>query len=79
MPSRWTLKKNRDVGRELVQLLADEHAVRAQIDVLLALQDFAHQLADLGIHHRLAAADGDDGRAALIHRRQALFDRQLAP
>ena len=30
--------------------------------------------ANLGINHRLAAADGDDRRAAIVNRRQALFD-----
>ncbi len=33
------------------------------------------QPADLRIDHRLAAADGDDRRAALVRRRQALLDR----
>ena len=35
----------------------------------------AHQLADLRVHHRLPAADRDHGRAALIHRHQAFFER----
>ncbi len=46
-----------------------------RIDVLVALQNARHQFADLRIHHRLAAADGNHRRAALIHRRQALFER----
>ena len=39
MPSRWTLKKNVRLGREFVELLADEHAVGAEDDDLLALLD----------------------------------------
>ncbi len=66
------------VGRpEAGQLLADEHAVGTQVDVLLALEDLGHQLFDRGIDHRLAAADADDRRAALVDRRQALLDGQL--
>ena len=74
-PSRCTLKKKRWSGWNSLQALLDEHAVGAEVDVPVALQDSRHQLADLRIHHGLAAADGDHGRAALIHRRQALFER----
>ena len=43
----------------------------------LAIQNFADQSRQLGIDHRLAAADGNDGRAALVDGIQALFHRQL--
>ena len=77
MPSRWTLKKNRGVRLELVDLLADEHAVGAEVDDLLALEDLGRQLADPGVDHRLAAADRDDRSAALVDRGEALVDREL--
>ena len=60
---------------ELVQTFADEHSVGTQIDVLVAFEDAADQLSYLRIHHGLAAADGNHRRAALIHRRQALLER----
>ena len=71
------MKKNRLRRPELVQPLLDEHAVGAEVDVLAALEDAADQLADLRIDHRLAAADADDRRAALVHRGQALLDGEL--
>ena len=77
MPSRWTLKKKRVVGLEFVQPLLDEHAVGAEVDVLARSRISRDQLADLGIDHRLAAADADHRRAALVDRGQALFERQL--
>ncbi len=63
-------------GLEFREPLADEHAVGAEVDVLLAREDFARQPPDFGIDHRLAAADGNDRRSAIVHRRQALLDRQ---
>ena len=73
-PSRWMLKKKREVGAELVQPLLGEHAVGAEVDVLAALEDAGHQGADLGVDHRLAAADAHDGGAGLVHGIQALLD-----
>jgi hypothetical protein len=63
------------VRTKFVETLLDEHAVGAKVDVLISLKDPGYQLADLRIHHRLAAADGNHGRATFIHRRQALFHR----
>ena len=77
IPSRWTLKKKRVRRLELVDLLADEHAVGAEVDDLLALEDLGRQLADAGVDHRLAAADRDDRGAALVDGVEALLDREL--
>ena len=63
------------VGLEFVQPLLDEHAVGAEVDVAVAFQDAGDQFADLRVHHRLAAADRNHGRAALVDRGQALFER----
>src|ERR1035437_7375694 len=63
------------VGLEFVEALLDEHAVGAEVDVAVALQNPRHQFADLRIHHRLAAANRDHRPPALIHRQQALFER----
>ena len=57
--------------------LPREHAVGAQVDVLLALENLGHQLFDPWIDHRLAAADAHARRAALVDGRQAFVDRQL--
>src|SRR5262249_13412993 len=64
-------------GAKLPQPLLDEHTVGAEVDVLFAAQDGRDELADLGVDQRLAAANADDGRAALVHRGQALGDGQL--
>ena len=77
MPSRCTLKKKVRLGREFGQLLADEHAVGAEDDDFLPLLDLGHELADARIDHRLAAADRDDRRTALVDGGQAFLDRQL--
>ena len=44
---------------------------------LRPLEDLGDQLADVRVDQRLAAADADDRRAALVDRGQALLDRQL--
>ena len=74
-PVQMHVEKESLVGCEFVQALHDEHAVGAQVDVLIARENSGHELADLRIHHGLAAADRHHRRAALIHRRQAFFER----
>ena len=59
---------------ELVQAFADEHSIRAQIDVFLAGNNLADEAAQVGIDHRLTAANGDDGSATLIQSVETLFD-----
>ena len=63
-------------GLEVAEVLANEHTVGAKIDVLFAGKNFAGQAANFGINHRLAAADGNNRRAAFIDRLQALLDGQ---
>src|SRR5262249_20752615 len=62
---------------EFSELLLDEHAVGAQVNVLASLQNAADQPADFRINHRLAAADTHDRRAALIHRGENFLDAQF--
>ena len=64
---------------ELVQRLLDEHAIGAEVNVLATLEDATHQGADLGIDHRFASADADDGSTGLIDRLQALVDASVCP
>src|SRR5579862_522693 len=61
-------------GREIAEMLANKHTIGAKVDVFLARKDFVSQAANLGINHRLAAANGNDGRAAIVNRLQALLD-----
>src|ERR1039457_2202491 len=63
------------VRLEFLQTLLDEHAVGAEIDVPVALQDARRQIADRRIHHGLAAANRDHRRAAFIDRQKALLER----
>src|SRR5213593_2271276 len=59
------------------QPLLEEERVGAEIDVLLPRDQLAHEPPDLGIHQGLAARDRDDRRPALVHRPQALLDREV--
>ena len=70
------VKEKARSGLEFVEALADEHSVSAEINVLFALQNFGCEAANFGIDHGLAAADGNDGSAAIIERGEALFDSQ---
>ena len=56
-------------------LLVEQQRVGAEVDVAPALDDAGDQLGQLRVDGRLAAADRDRGRAALLHRLQARFDR----
>ena len=61
----------------LGQTLPEQEGVGAEIDKLFSLDQPLHQLADEGIHQRLAAGDADHGRAALVRGRQALLDGEV--
>jgi hypothetical protein len=71
---REVLRGREEAGLEL---LLQEDGVGAQIDVLAARDQLLGETADVGVHQRLAAGDRDDRSAALVHRRQALLDRQV--
>ena len=59
------LKVRREDGRQVVlHLFAHEHAVGADIDDAALRQQPGHQLLDLRINKRFAAANGDHGRVA---------------
>src|SRR5579875_230300 len=45
--------------------------------MLFTAENLAHQPWQIRIDHGFAAADGNNGRSAFIHRRQALLNRQL--
>src|SRR4029450_2080033 len=68
-------------GREQtgLELLLQKDGVVAEVDVLSARDQPLDEAADVGVHQRLAPGDRDDRRPALIHRRQALLDRQVLP
>ena len=71
MPSRWTLKKKRRIGLNSPSCFRMQHAVRAEVDVLAALEDLRRPARPISrVEQRLAAADRDDGRAALVHGRR---------
>jgi len=63
-------------GRDLFHQSFHEQGVGAQVYELLLGRDPAHDLGDLRVQRGLAAGDGNDGRAGLLHRRQALLDGQ---
>src|SRR5436190_2742284 len=61
-------------GLEEVELLLHQERVRAQVDELLARDQLAGDLVDLGMDQRLAARDRDHWRAALLDRPDRLVD-----
>ena len=63
---------------EEMNLLFEQQSVGAQVNVLLARHQPFHDLVDFGMHERFAARNGNHGRAALIHRPEALLGRELA-
>ena len=65
-------------GAKAAELLFQQQAVGAQINVFPLQHEAFDQHFDLGIDQRLAAADAHDRCAALGHGRQALLDRQPA-
>src|SRR5207237_8020389 len=62
---------------EFMKPLANEHSVRAEIDMFPASDDLLDEASQFGIDERLAAADGNDRRAAPIQGIEALFDGEL--
>ena len=58
-----------------MELLFEQQRVAAQINVFLARDQSFDNLGNLRMQQRFAARNGNHGRAALIHRRQALIDR----
>ncbi len=62
-------------GRELLQLLAHQHRVGAEEDVLLLRHQLADDLVDLRVHQRLAAGDGDHRGARFEHGADGLGHR----
>src|SRR5580704_15001847 len=61
-------------GLEFGQTLANEHSVGAQVDVALLRENGRGQLADFRVDQWFAAADGNDGRAAIFNCLHALLD-----
>ena len=62
------------VRLELVEHLLEAQRVRAELDVLLHLEEAGHDVLDPLVDQRLAAADRDDGRRALRAGVEALLD-----
>src|SRR5579862_210868 len=60
--------------REIAEMLANKHTVSAKVDVFFAGKNFVGQAANLGINHGLAAANGNNRRAAVVNRLQALLN-----
>ena len=51
---------------EFMKSLSNKHPVRAQINVLFPIENFAYETAKLGIDERLAATDRNNRSAALV-------------
>ena len=64
-------------GRELRQAALEFERVGAEVDVLLARDEAVDDFDDLRMEQRLAAGDGDHGRAALFDGAEALLGREL--
>ena len=76
MPSRCTLINSRLLGRKPGELLFQQQAVGAEINVLPPANEAFDERLDFRIDQRLAAADAYDRRAALAGRGQALRERK---
>src|SRR5579862_1072122 len=63
-------------GLDLVEEFRQEQGVRAQDDVLAALDDAVDDLVDVGVDEGLAAADGHHRRVALVDGLEALLDAE---
>ncbi len=66
----------RGFGVNLVEQVLEPEGVRAELDVLLHLEEAADDLLDALVDERLAAADRDDRRRALGARVDAFLDGQ---
>src|SRR3974377_182121 len=61
-----------------MQLLFEQQRVRAQRDELLPGDQAFDDLANLAVNERLAARNGDHGRATLIGSLEAFLDREAS-
>src|ERR1700733_459285 len=64
-------------GLEQTDLFLEQQGIGAEIDVLLPRHQTLNDLANLRVHQWFATGNGDHGRAALIHRLEALLGREL--
>ena len=64
-------------GLEEVQLFLEQQRVGAEVDVFLARDQAFDDLVDLRVHQRLAAGDGDHGRAAFVDGLEAFLGRKV--
>ena len=76
-PSRWTEKVRYLDGVNSGRRLLEFERVGAEVDVLFARDEAVDDLDDLRVEQRLAAGDGDHGRAALFNGGEALLGREL--
>jgi hypothetical protein len=60
-----------------MQPLANEHAVRAEVNMFPSRENFADEASEVRIDHRLASADGHDRRTAFVEGLQALLYGQF--
>ena len=74
-PVEVDVEEETRIRLELLQFLPEKHSVRAQVDMAVAREDLHAKPGDVGIQQRLASADGNDGRAALVDRGEALLER----
>ena len=74
----WTAQEKYGDGLKQPQLALQQQSVRAQVHVLLAGDQLANDLVDLGVDQRLAAGDRDHRRATLLDRADGLVDRHPA-
>ena len=74
-PGERRLQRRRvNSGKVVLELLPHEQAVRADIDDAALGQQPGHQLLDLGINQRFAAADRDHRRVALLRGGKAILE-----
>src|ERR1700677_1923950 len=64
-------------GLKESDLLLEQQSVGAEIDVLLPRHQAFNNLANLRVHQRFAAGNGDHGRTALVDCPEALLGREL--
>jgi len=66
-------------GREetRLELLLQKDGIGAEVDVLATRDQRLDEGPDVRVHEGLAAGDRHDRRPALVHRREALLDRQV--
>jgi hypothetical protein len=61
------VKEEARVRLKFLDLLADEHAVCAENDVLSTGENLCAKTADFGVQHRFTATDGDGWGATFIY------------